>query len=574
MCDTSPMNAHQQSQQAYSYQMHPANQYPNFVPGMNPYMVAPQMANNYQNVQYAPQNSASEIGPTPVRGPVPQLQSQQGQSQVTSTEGSRPSLQKQHSQMQAQAQALNSNTLSSSASAVPSPFTTSMPTPTGSASIPNLNISGVALPQGMPDGVGIPPGQSAGIGQIPGHMQHPLSNNRANAGPGPVPGPGLVPGNATGFNSGLGSGPAPRPASMSSPSHPMAAPQQVPRRRIPPSTNMPYPIRKYLSNMAILRLHEIINLLNLSTGRVGDYDYWLRFTHDIFTPYGIFRLSTKGGEETRQFEFTTPIIPLICQTYGNVGIVRLETIPQQLRAQVLSNGTIYFDCPRCTTTFYYPDGSYMTNFAQVKGVFDSSLKMEWVEFACYSFVPGIEWNSLERLISAEPICHEIFQYLSQKHDGSQLNDEGPTKEDSMPANFLAITKLRSKFKVFENLSSFGIQESFMRALQVNDVISYLKTLKVFQKVHNIQSPLGSLEAYVASSSQNKGRGNAQQPTYATSASPSNPPSAGQQKSSNTPARMPQAKRRQSDVSPLSTTEKVPPTDFSDNSNGNFKKVKY
>ncbi|SCU96326.1 LAME_0F15874g1_1 [Lachancea meyersii CBS 8951] len=573
-----PQQPHQMPQQLYGYQGGARNKPPAFGPGSgtNEVMVGPHMTSSYgqPNMGQQPPNQGqgvSEVNMTSITQ-LPQQQSgSQGQPPRSKHVQPSPQLQHQHphrqqtpqqkQQGQAQASNLPLHDFSHTASAIPSPFNTNVATPTGSASAPTMSMQGV------------PPGTV------------PLSANDAHTNWHAVPlGPVPVATSATG--PGTLSGSPVRQNSIPQNFHSVPGVPQPQLRRYVPFSTMPYPIRKYLSNMAILRLHEIINLINVSTGSVNDFDYWKRFTSDLFTLYGILRYSTKAGEETRQFEFTTPIIPLICQSLASVGVVRLEIVPQQLRAQVLSNGTIFFDCPRCTITFYYPDGSYMTNFSQVKGIFDSTLKIIWVEISSYSFVPGIEWSSLERLISSEILCHQIFKDLSKTHEKPQTSDQDPDQqptsggqEPQMPTNFAAITKLRSQFKVFHNISSFGVQESFMRALQVNDVISYLKNLKVYQKVHNLQSPLSSLEALVASSHAEKSAGvpASAPPKYHTNGvSPAAQPS-------NMRARVPQPsrpvpkKRRQSDVSPLSTGEEdaTPKQDLPDvSSDETLKKVKY
>ncbi|AMD22824.1 HHR055Wp [Eremothecium sinecaudum] len=307
-------------------------------------------------------------------------------------------------------------------------------------------------------------------------------------------------------------------------------------RRIPYSHYLSsYQVRKHLSNMALLRVHDVFNQINMSMGKVSDYEFWSKFTKDVFTSNGVVRYARKNGDDTRLFEFAMPIIPSLLKFIASTGLVRLELVPQQLRAQVLSKGSIFFECSRCTITYFYPDGSYMTNFSQIKGVFDTSLRVEWCDMCTYSFVPGIEWNSLERVLSDQKVSYQIFQALSDPNASSQsgpdvnreragnkqhinpgisnynstsgqLADEtkGPTsgtKQDNPQActNINAITLLRSQFKVFRNVSSFGIQESMMRVLQVNDVMSYLKSLKVYQKVNKIQSPLESLNSFVAAS---------------------------------------------------------------------------
>ncbi|SCU94123.1 LADA_0G06700g1_1 [Lachancea dasiensis] len=439
---------------------------------------------------------------------------------------------------------------SNPASAMPSPFAASQPTPTGAASVHSMNNQGLA------------PGPAIG------HIPKSAANSNLN---GPIgvtqsalhAAPGAVPFSAS---TGVAYGSPHSNQNDTVPNFSAAynIPQDQTKRHLP-SSSMPYPMRKYLSNMAILRLHEIVNLINISTGRAEDFDYWMRFTNDLFTPNGILRYSTKGGEETRQFEFTTPIIPLVCQSLGAAGVVRSEILPQQLRAQVLSNNTIFFDCPRCTTTYFYPDGSNMTNFSQIKGIFDSNLKMVWVEITSYSFVPGIEWSSLERLITSSPVCHEIFQELSGNQIKSE-NSEDDSKRPSagnggsrVPTNFSAITKLRSQFGVFNNISSFGVQESFMRSLQVNDVISYLKNLKVYQKANKLNSPLASLESIVASSQAEKAVSiPASAPSNYTNSMLSPVTATSYPRTKNSFTNRPlHKKRRSSEVSPLNTEEKTP-----------------
>lgn len=381
------------------------------------------------------------------------------------------------------------------------------------------------------------------------------------------------------------------PAAVGAPVPPGVAPNSSttgPQRRFVPNTVASYPIRKYLSNMAILRLHEIINLLNVSTGSIDSYGYWHRFVTDFFAPYGVSRYSRKNGDETRQFEFTMPIIPTILHSLAAVGVFRLEFVPQQLRAQVLSNGTIFFECPRCTITSHYSDGSYMTNFSQIKGIFDSMLKVEWIDVCIHSFVPGIEWNSLERLIGDERVCHEVFNSLKPPNslDDSKQNPSGTSnlpRDGTVPANFSTITKLRSQFKVFQSISSFGVHEGFMRVLQVNDVMSYLKNLKVYQKVNGIKSPLETLEAFVASNSERRDSTAAPPIKTSTAPTPSNIPSAAP--TSDAPTRPPSTsekrplakRRRQSDLSPFSSAEKNTPTpsDLLDtDASASFKKIKF
>lgn len=312
--------------------------------------------------------------------------------------------------------------------------------------------------------------------------------------------------------------------------------QSTPNMKVP-IASFPYPVRKYLSNMAAIKFHEMIDMINMSAGRITQTNYWQRCMNLFFSSDAILRYSKTSSSEIRQFDFLVPLIPLIFVTLGRLGVVRIEIIALQLKTELLSNGSVFFDCPRCTFTYHYPDGSYITHFIQLKGLFNSNLKIEWGDLYMHSFVPGIEWNSLERLVSNNFTCFDIFQKLSnppdvdsktgiknelqnQQNDFITLNssehqnfnktnpvksepnpesfsnNEGASIPNNLPPNFAAITQLRSYFNVFRNVSVFGSQEGLMRVMQVSTVMSSLKHLRMYQKLHNIDSPLIALKEYV------------------------------------------------------------------------------
>lgn len=326
-----------------------------------------------------------------------------------------------------------------------------------------------------------------------------------------------------------------------------------------PSALLSYPVRKYISGMAILRFHELINMINNSVGHISKLEYWQNFVHEMFTPNASLRYSKTSTIDFRQFDFLISLVPILFVTLWKLGVVRIEVSPQQLKSEVLSNGCIFISCPRATFTYHYPDGSYITHFVQFKGIFTPGLKLEFGDLYMHSFVPGIEWNSLERLLSNQDASFEIFQKLShltqngnagdnsndnnstvsgnnnnndnkvktedeQKKNGNDVsnrkhneNNENNTDDilekgqaneklldkdlneetdKNVPPNFNAITQLRSYFSVFRNVSVFGSQEGLMRVMQVSTVMSALKNLRVYQKTHNIHSPLEALNLYV------------------------------------------------------------------------------
>lgn len=292
---------------------------------------------------------------------------------------------------------------------------------------------------------------------------------------------------------------------------------------ISPVVVFPYSIRKYMASMAAIKFHDMIDMINLSVGRITQPTYWQRCMKEVFTQDAVIRYSKTSTTEIRQFDFLVPLVPILFVTLGRLGVVRIEVLTQQLKTELISDGTIFFDCPRCTFTYHYPDGSYITHFVQLKGLFNSELKVKWGDLYMHSFVPGIEWNSLERLISNNFANFDIFKKLEginsdnqnptkMKYEDNGANIKKESKEEiklengslddkndskgNFPPNFEAITQLRSHFSVFRNVSVFGSQEGLMRVMQVSTVMSSLRNLRMYQKLHKIDSPLIAMSEYV------------------------------------------------------------------------------
>ena len=298
---------------------------------------------------------------------------------------------------------------------------------------------------------------------------------------------------------------------------------------VSPVVVFPYSIRKYMASMAAIKFHDMIDMINLSVGRITQPSYWQRCMKEVFTQDAIIRYSKTSTTEVRQFDFLVPLVPILFVTLGRLGVVRIEVLTQQLKTELISDGTIFFDCPRCTFTYHYPDGSYITHFVQLKGLFNSDLKVKWGDLHMHSFVPGIEWNSLERLISNNFSNFDIFKKLGGvngdaqdtvkmkneekgsnikkglkqeiKSENGSLDDKNESK-GTYPPNFEAITQLRSHFSVFRNVSVFGSQEGLMRVMQVSTVMSSLRNLRMYQKLHKIDSPLIAMSEYVERYKQN------------------------------------------------------------------------
>lgn len=246
-----------------------------------------------------------------------------------------------------------------------------------------------------------------------------------------------------------------------------------------------YRVRKYIANMANLRLYELVGILNRSAGQIGNPEYWNKFVSDVFVSNGLINFSRKLDNNFKQFQFYSALLPMFAIASAELGLVRIETVIQQLITQVLSNGTIFFNCPRCTFTYHYSDGSYVTHFTQLKGIFNRNFKIEWIDVCLHSFVPGVEWSFLEALVSDSNRSKEIFEKLSQ--DKNQTDEE--IKSGRSQNNFDAIMKLRSYFKVFKNLSIFGIPDDIIRKMQMGHVMSTLKNVMIYDKQQALQNGL-------------------------------------------------------------------------------------
>lgn len=68
--------------------------------------------------------------------------------------------------------------------------------------------------------------------------------------------------------------------------------------------------------------------------------------------------------------------------------------------------------------------------------------------------------------------------------------------------FEAITKFRSNFEVFRNVSIYGTHDDIMRVMQIGNVVSAMKNIQEYQRLHNIVSPI---EAFMKTAKEFKER---------------------------------------------------------------------
>lgn len=254
-------------------------------------------------------------------------------------------------------------------------------------------------------------------------------------------------------------------------------------------------LRKYQSEQALLRIYALIDTINHSAPRMTDIVYWRRFSDDYFTPRASIRHTKKLGTDYRFFEISMPMLPMMWVSLSTLDVQRIEVSMSQVKAEVLSNGNILFHTPALAFAYHYSDGSYITHHSQLKGSFDPSLKIQWLDLFVYKFTPGIEWSSLERVISKPNLGLRKILKSTNRPGTDQLNhNDGSGNQQRENQDELA--ELRSNVVAFKSISGQGLHEGILRVFQVSDVMSALTDLCVFQKDKQIQSPLEALNAFV------------------------------------------------------------------------------
>ena len=247
--------------------------------------------------------------------------------------------------------------------------------------------------------------------------------------------------------------------------------------------------RKQMSNLATLKFLDFCELIGVRSDSTKNILYWRKIITDYFSEIGVLRYSVKSGVDSRQFEFSVPIIPRFFFSIIQSGVVRMEIQPGLLRTQVLANGTTYLESSRCCFTHYYSDGSYVNIHGNIRGILNQNLKLDWLDFQTHVFIPGVEWPSLEKILSDEAKVKDLF---------ANQNDNSSAKS-AESKRLQLLTNFGSNYKVFHSMSNFGLQESVMRVMQVSDVMAHLKSLMLFSITSDTTGPLNSLDAFVSQS---------------------------------------------------------------------------
>lgn len=220
--------------------------------------------------------------------------------------------------------------------------------------------------------------------------------------------------------------------------------------------------REQISNLATLKYLEFNQAVALQVKYPLDFESLKEVVGEFFdSERGILKYRFEQGTEVNQCEVNASLIPRLFLTLVESGVCKTEPFSSVMQSSVLDSGCVYVESSRLSLKHWYSDGSNVTIYGTVKVMFNSQLKIEWMDFQTHHVVPGVEWPVIE-------------QRLGFPHDGIDM---------------------RSQFKVFKSLSSSGLQESVMRFLQVGDVMGHLGTLMV-DSVGKEKGPFQALSNFV------------------------------------------------------------------------------
>ncbi|XBW38671.1 hypothetical protein QEN19_004259 [Hanseniaspora menglaensis] len=330
----------------------------------------------------------------------------------------------------------------------------------------------------------------------------------------------------------------------------------------PPS----YSVRKYLSNMAILRVYELINMITLSVKQavknrkeckskeefLKKLEPSILIIDKMFAPYGSvhYAISPNGSNmKIRTFELSVLSFLFFFRGWvENMVSAELDIFVNNMKAQVLNNGTIYVESNDFTIMKSYPDGSRTVKKFNAKVIFDSWLKIEFFELVRLNVETFASENSLSiKNLNSNGELDELMQFLidrnldqgmgnkrslekmnmgsneindpdlpdvyenkqqnglpfpnysvGSKHGSQHINATGSDTQNknAMTNNELLIDFLKKKTGAFNLDSEYGTPANFLKFLQLSDVMTNLKNLMLYQRINNVESPMDSMFRFV------------------------------------------------------------------------------
>ncbi|CCK70765.1 LIM domain-binding protein KNAG_0F00960 [Huiozyma naganishii CBS 8797] len=259
------------------------------------------------------------------------------------------------------------------------------------------------------------------------------------------------------------------------------------------AANMSPEMKAFYANMAKMKLYDIIDVFQTSTIDNATWTHWQTFLKDMFVVDAFLIIVSKVTPVPKRYNLLSYLLSILCSTIQKHGVIKISIIVYGLITETLNSNSIYFNCPGCRLKLLYADGSYMRYFSHFNGTLDFQFKITWVNIAISNFKLGLEWGALENLLHKKNNSNELLKKL-ENPEVAQL--DGQDSKNSMLVNRDALLFLKSRFDAFQNISSLGIDNNIVRSIQLNEVMSNLKYLKMFQRENNIVSPVEAMQKFV------------------------------------------------------------------------------
>lgn len=238
-------------------------------------------------------------------------------------------------------------------------------------------------------------------------------------------------------------------------------------------------IRMFYTNMAKMKIHEYID--RLVECQWDPTLYHILF-QEVFLPYAKVSITTQFQNHIKKTHHLFSF--MLAQTINMIEtptVSYFEIQRNQFVTEVLSNETIYFTAPMCSLTCHYRDGSKMKYNLHFNGQMNLSWKIMSLDIVLDGFKSNLDYKLVEELLLKEQLGQKLFELIEQKNKDKEIID-----------------LVRSNFQCFQDLSHLGINNELIKLFQINDIMSCLHPLRVFQKKHNIASPREAMKLFINS----------------------------------------------------------------------------
>lgn len=205
-------------------------------------------------------------------------------------------------------------------------------------------------------------------------------------------------------------------------------------------------------SMAILRLMQFCEALNVVSDQKLEMDYWRRVIGQFFTETATVKYALNDGKETKIFELPAAILPRFYQTFTTSGVQRIQIHLEHSRPQLTPANGYFVECPKASVSYWIGNDSMFTSSGMIRVLFNDSFKIEQMEQS----------------------THDHHEYISRAMGLALLKETDTT------------------FK--ERLCPFGVTEPVMRFLQISDTITQMKDLFTPSVMPNSGGPLKTFES--------------------------------------------------------------------------------